>query len=1087
MLTFFFFYCYLRAGIKGLPKLNNLEALDLHGNILGNNILSHLDGFTSLKSLHLQNCGLKRTVDILEIFNNLMNLKELYLGENQIESLGTLFQGNSSTEKGQLRMIKLEVLGLSYNLFNNSIFSSLSILSNLKSLYLGSNKLKGPIHIKELNALSNLEYLDMSYNEVNAFLPSQELRMMNLEVLDLSGNLFNNSIFSSFARLSNLKSLFLDVNKLDGSRDLKVLDALSLEKLYISCSALEGVRINDCSLPPKAVGLFPSSLKTLSLKGFNFNGTRTTQKWQNLTSLEELILEFSSLPSNFIQDIGTLASLKSLRVLDCEINGSLSVHGPLHLKNLESLDIYNTSLENNFLQKIGAMPSLKFLWLSDCGLNGSLDTQGICELTNLQDLYLSYNNLKANLPECFSNLTSLEYLDLSSNQFSGNISALKSLTSLQRLDLSNNNFQIPSSLQPLFNLSNLKYIHADKNSIYFESEMYSLVAPTFQLEEISLSCCGDGGSFPQFFYHQRDLSYVDLSNIKFNGEFPNWLLENNKNLLVLFLANSSLFGPLQHLFHPYLGLLDISNNVFSGNIPIEIGAQLPSLIFLNMSKNNFYGGVPSSIGDMSSLIILDLSNNQLSGGIPEHLAMGCSSLEVLALANNTFQGQLFSRNFNLTNLSLLILKGNNFTRIPDILSNSSSLSIVDISNNQLSGSIPRWMGNMSSLQVISMADNHLEGSMPEELCKLNLQLEFLDLSQNYISGSLPSCFHPSRISQVHLSKNSLQGPLPIAFRDSSSLVTLDLSENHMTGNIPDWIGNLSQLSYLLLKNNHFEGEIPIQLCKLAHLSLIDLSQNTLSGGIPPCLKVTALNYVISHYDRSFQLPLGNRNNSISIEEPIEYTIKSISYFYNGRTLANMSGIDLSCNKLIGEIPHETENFRMLFALNLSHNSLTGPIPRALSDLVQIESLDLSYNNLSGNIPLGLAELNFLGYFNVSYNNLSGKTPERIGHLATFDESSYVGNLFLCGPLVQKNCSPIESPLTPKASTGNGEDDGSIDMDVFYASFIVSYIMVLLCIAVVLYINPYWRQAWFYHVEMGVNSCYYFLVDNIPKQFRSGNM
>ena len=57
------------TGIKRLSKLSNLEILDLGGNMLGNNILSHLDSFTFLKSLRLQNCGLKGPVDMLGKFD----------------------------------------------------------------------------------------------------------------------------------------------------------------------------------------------------------------------------------------------------------------------------------------------------------------------------------------------------------------------------------------------------------------------------------------------------------------------------------------------------------------------------------------------------------------------------------------------------------------------------------------------------------------------------------------------------------------------------------------------------------------------------------------------------------------------------------------------------------------------------------------------------------------------------------------------------------------------------------------------------------------------------------------------------------
>ncbi|KAJ0030281.1 hypothetical protein Pint_14567 [Pistacia integerrima] len=46
----------------------------------------------------------------------------------------------------------------------------------------------------------------------------------------------------------------------------------------------------------------------------------------------------------------------------------------------------------------------------------------------------------------------------------------------------------------------------------------------------------------------------------------------------------------------------------------------------------------------------------------------------------------------------------------------------------------------------------------------------------------------------------------------------------------------------------------------------------------------------------------------------------------------MSGIDLSSNKLIGEIPHQIGNLTMLHSLNFSHNNLTGPIPSEISNL-----------------------------------------------------------------------------------------------------------------------------------------------------------
>ncbi|KAK0596395.1 hypothetical protein LWI29_015306 [Acer saccharum] len=85
-------------------------------------------------------------------------------------------------------------------------------------------------------------------------------------------------------------------------------------------------------------------------------------------------------------------------------------------------------------------------------------------------------------------------------------------------------------------------------------------------------------------------------------------------------------------------------------------------------------------------------------------------------------------------------------------------------------------------------------------------------------------------------------------------------------------------------------------------------------------------------------------------ETVEFMTKEMSYSYQGRILIDMSGIDLSCNKLTGEIRFQIGKFIEIRALNLSHNNLTGAIHSTFSNLKQMESLYLSHNNLNGRIP-----------------------------------------------------------------------------------------------------------------------------------------
>ncbi|KAH7434586.1 hypothetical protein KP509_06G024500 [Ceratopteris richardii] len=81
-------------------------------------------------------------------------------------------------------------------------------------------------------------------------------------------------------------------------------------------------------------------------------------------------------------------------------------------------------------------------------------------------------------------------------------------------------------------------------------------------------------------------------------------------------------------------------------------------------------------------------------------------------------------------------------------------------------------------------------------------------------------------------------------------------------------------------------------------------------------------------------------------------------------------------------------------LDLSQNKLEGDIPHALGQMTNLLHLDLSNNQLSRSLPSSIGYIPNLAFLNVSYNLLEGVIPEN-GVYRNSSGFFFVGNAGLC--------------------------------------------------------------------------------------------
>ncbi|XVF24428.1 hypothetical protein REPUB_Repub13aG0126900 [Reevesia pubescens] len=355
-------------------------------------------------------------------------------------------------------------------------------------------------------------------------------------------------------------------------------------------------------------------------------------------------------------------------------------------------------------------------------------------------------------------------------------------------------------------------------------------------------------------------------------------------------------------------------------------------------------------------------SNRLRGKINPAL-LELQHLRYLDLGGNDFGGTLFPDiNGSLRNLRYLDLHETGLSSIKlNQVGNLSKLQFLDISFNGYSISNLDWFHSLSSLRYLNLSLNFLSEAKEWPQLLTNLpHLEELQLT----SCNLPIILSPPSITNstssptlINLSSNNLTSSIyPLLFNVTSKIVDLNLEENLLEGSIPDFFRNMVSLQHLHLSDNQLGGEIPEFLGNICTLKTLHLSDNHFSGFVPADLSGCIQNSLEI-------LGLGgNRFNNSSI-------LSYVTRFSSLRELA------LPENGLNGSFPTSFKQPSKLTSLYLYDNQLTGSLPD-FTKFSSLKVLDINHNRFNGTVSeFRLGSLSELEYLDASWNSLGGLISE----------------------------------------------------------------------------------------------------------------
>ncbi|KAM6541918.1 hypothetical protein CsatB_006365 [Cannabis sativa] len=480
------------------------------------------------------------------------------------------------------------------------------------------------------------------------------------------------------------------------------------------------------------------SVLTLNLSSLNLDG-EISPAIGNLKSVQNIELKGNRLSGQIPDEIGDCSSLINLDLSFNELSGDIPF-SISKLKQLVFLILKNNKLIGPIPSTLSQIPNLKILDLAQNNLSGEIPrllywnevlqylglrgnnlvgtlSPDICQLTGLWYFDVRNNSLTGSIPPNIGNCTAFQVLDLSYNQLTGEIPFNIGFLQVATLSLQGNRLSghIPSVIGLMQALAVL-----DLSSNMLSGPIPPILGNLTYTEKMYLHSNKLTGSIPPELGNMTKLHYLELNDNHLSGRIPPELGKLT-NLFDLNVANNNLEGPIPENLSSCTNLnsLNVHGNKLNGTISTAF-QRLESMTYLNLSSNHLLGAIPIELSRIGNLDTLDISNNKITGSIPASLG-------------------------DLEHLLKLNLSKNHLTgSIPAEFGNLRSVMEIDLSSNSLAGSIPPELGQLQNLFSLRLEHNNISGDLMSLLNCLSLTL--LNVSYNNLAGNIPTNNNFSKFS-----------------------------------------------------------------------------------------------------------------------------------------------------------------------------------------------------------------------------------------------------------------------------------------------------------------------------------------------------